>query len=321
VPLTLVEIGVDPEERQLTREDFDDLEDWLRYRWQGGLDPVDDLHQYRGVSGGGHYGALTAAVYGPTRRLYQVAWEGWGSSDHVEFKDVSQVYRAIALANCRGCVMTTRVDITWATLGLTNEILIRSHFTAFLDWMRRWLERHAGWAAYVWVFEYGGTYGLHTHMLVYVPEEEGEGFRREAKRVLAAIVKKPLLETPQSETMRIRPRGPDINTQWIRFRYMMKGIHPRLAWPDGHSPGGYKLLADRAGIKLKDGGVVLGKRVGVSRELDQESYNRWAAVNPLPDMSINPCGEYLYGNRYLNWHIEHFETLVDPRRPGIGSAD
>jgi hypothetical protein len=312
-----METGVDFGEQQFTRADFDSHEDWLRYRWQGGLEPVDDLSQYGGVSGGGHYAALTAAVYGPTRRSYQLAWEGWGSSDHIEFEDVAQAYRAIALANCRGCVMTTRVDITWSTLDLTNEIIIRDHFRAFLDWMRRWLDRHADWPAYLWTFELGKSRGLHTHMLVYVPDDLGTVFRREAKRVLSEIVKRPLLETAQSETMRIRPRGPDINTQWIRFRYMMKGIDPRLGWPQ--SDGDHKTVAERTGIKPKDSGLVLGKRVGVSRELDKESQKRWAALNPLPDMSIGPWGEYLYGNRFLSWHIEHIETLVDPRQPRNGN--
>lgn len=303
------------EEQELTAEDFDSREDWLRYRWEAGLPPIDDLSDYNGVRGSGYYADLTRAVYGHNRRQYLLSWEHWGESDHIDFEDLSRVFRAIALANCRGCVMSTRLDITWSTLGISSEITIRQYFRQFLDWLRRWLERNADWPAYVAAFENGKTRGLHTHMLLYVPLDLRLQFTSAAKRALSRVTGCALLDTPTSQTMKIRVRGPNIDTQWIRFRYIMKGIHPQLGWDDGT---GLKTVAERTGIQPKASGTVGSKRVAVCRELDHESYKRWAAVNELPDMAIRPCGEYLYGSRFLNWYIEHSDTLIDPRNAGNG---
>lgn len=304
---------MEPEDTELTRADFDSLEDWLRYRWKAGLGPTDDDDtDYHGVDGEGHFTMLTGALYGHTRREYELAWQLWGETHSVDFADLQRVYNAIALANCRGVILSTRVDISWSTVGITNEISIRAAFKSFLDWMSRWLGRHAGWPAYVYVFERGPRYGIHTHMLVHVPFDLGDEFRSGANRILMNIIGRPLLDTTDSTTMLIQPRGPNVDTQWKRFRYMMKGISPDLPWPRTNATG-LNSIVDRVRLKPKPGGVIQGKRVGVSRALDKAAVKRWSAVNEFPDMTIEPWGEYLYGNRFLDWYAKN--DLVDPDHP------
>ena len=202
----------------------------------------------------------------------------------------------------------------------SNSFAIRSLFKKFLDWMRRWLERHADWPAYVWVLERGKKYGLHTHMLLHVPTDLGPRFKSAATERLSEILGSPLLDTPESKTMLIQTRGPDVNTQWRRFRYLVKGIDPRLGWMLDAEHGGFKTVAERAAINPKDAGTIQGKRVGVSRELDYGAFKRWAAVNDLPEMRIEPWGDWLYGNRFLNWYIANQEMLIDPGQPRNGTA-
>ena len=304
-------LNLDRDDSPLTRTDFDSTEDWLRHCHEGGIEPF-DLVTFQGVWGPGQYAQLAGALYGHTRREYQRGWEGWGQSFYLTFDDLQKGYRALALANCRGRVMTTRVDITWSTLGILTDAAVAAGQVAFLDRIRRWLTRHVGGADYLWVLERGRTRGLHSHILVYVPEGLGDAFRASAERNLTAITGKALLHTPESRTMLIQPRLPDITAQWLRFRYMMKGLDPQVGWPDSAAPAGYYSCAERAGINPEPCGLVDGKRIGVSRCLDDAAFTRWAALNDFPDMRILPGGGPLYDSRFIDWFNENSDYINQP---------
>jgi len=213
-------------DRQLTRGDFDNNEDWHRYCHEGGIEPFGRDQPFGGVGASGHYEALASAIYGQRLRDYQRAWEEWGRGEHIHFDDLKKAYRAVAFANCLGRIMSSRLDITWSTVGITADRVVAAKQGEFLDWMRRWLDRHAGWASYLWVLERGTRRGIHSHMLFYLPHGMGQKFRTDAKRALAKIVERGLVDKPGEKTIRIRARGPELAAQWFRFAYMMKGLDP-----------------------------------------------------------------------------------------------
>lgn len=306
---------MDKDEPPLTREDFESQDDWLRHCRQGGLDPF-DLSEFRGLVGSSRDTALASAIYGDTERAYQRSWEGWGESEYLNFEDLQKGFRALAFANCRGRVLSTRLDITWSTVGADSDITVAHRQGKFLDWMRRWLTRNANGADFFWVLERGPKFGLHSHILCCLPEIGlGKAFKAAAETNLQRIVNKPLLKTDQSSTMKIQPRSAgmaDVGTQWERFRYMMKGLHPHEGWEDPHEVSGVYSFAERARISPEYGGVVAVKRMGVSRSLDDASFRRWAAINHFPDMEITRWGAGIYDERYLDWYRQNVETLKVP---------
>lgn len=305
----------------LTRADFDTAEQWHRYRHEGGLEPFERGPAGDGVRGAsGHYGELTRAIYGATRREFQRVWQGWGESRNVSFEKVQWVFRAIAFANCLGRVLSTRFDVTWSTVGVTSDRDVADAQRELLDWLRRWLDRHADWAAFVWVLERGPEKGLHSHILLHCPDGMGEKLRQDAEAALTRIAGRPLVNEPSRKTFKIQPRGADIVSQWKRFRYMMKGIDPDGGWSDGDEPSGFFRHTERLHIDAAPQGDISVKRVGVSRALDKASFERWSSLNDFPDMTIERFGAWLYDSRYWSWYCENWDRLKEPPETRNGNA-
>ena len=305
----------------LTRTDFDTAEQWYRYCHEGGLDPFERDDEFNGVKNAiGPYGQLAGAIYGQTRRAYQRTWEAWGLSKDIAFEDVQRVYRAIAFANCLGRVLSTRLDVTWSTVGITSDVIVAAMQRRLLDWLRRWLDRHAGWAAYVWVLERGTRRGVHSHVMLQVPDELGAKLRRDSETALTRIVGRPLVNEENCRTILVQPRGSDVWSQWRRFRYMMKGLEPNAGWPDNDEPSGVHAYAERLHIEPRAQGEIDGKRVGVSRALDEASFRRWAALNDFPPMEIAPWGGPLYDWEFWNWFVENQETIREPGETRNGNV-
>jgi hypothetical protein len=305
--------------RPLTRDDFDNLEDWYRYCHGGGIEPFDPDKPFGQLSGNGFYGSLAGAIYGHTRREFQRAWEEWGKGDHIEFDDLKKAYRAVAFANCLGRIMSSRLDITWSTVGVAADLAVAARQRDFLDWMRRWLDRHAGWAAYLWVLERGSQRGVHTHLLFYLPPGMGKKFRTDASRALERVVGCKLVDRPREKTLRVRARGQELAAQWYRFAYMMKGLDPHTGWRDADEQTGIYTYAKRVGLRTRSTGMIEGKRVGVSRALDDASFRRWREVNEFPDMVIRRAESSLLHDGYYGWFQENRDRIVQPAETRNGN--
>lgn len=309
------------DDHSLTRDDFPDQESWLRHCHEGGIELDRDDQRFAGIVGNGQYESLLGAVYGHDAREHGLTWAGWGRTNAIGYKQLCKAYRAVAFANCVGFVMDTSVDITWSLQGITDDGKVMKHQTAFLDAIRRWLDRNDQWSAYLWVLERGGRFGLHTHILMHLPEDLSERFKVYAHRVLARIVKAPLVHEPAKKTLFIQARrGTSTIPQWIRFVYMMKGIDARLAWPDDAKALGYLTVVERASLRPRAKGVISVQRIGVSRALDDSSFTRWRALNEFPDMNISREGPPLYDERFQIWNRENAATLRQPPETRNGNA-
>lgn len=303
----------------LTREDFDSHEDWLRYCHEGGLDVTEGREDFAGIRGTGYYASLHGAILGQSRRTYRHTWLEHRrvrvATNSISRTQFSKARRAVAFANCMGMVMNTAVDITWSTVGVTGDASVARRQMAFLDALRRWFDRNGVTAAWVWVLEQGETLGLHSHILMHVPDELTLEFRNYAKATLTRIVKRPLLNTDDLKTLLIQHRRREqIIPQWWRFRYMMKGVKPNLVLVVGEEFGQAMNYADRVGVSPKPQGDVGVKRLGVSRALDDSAFKRWAALNEFPDVAIRPNADELYDDRFLRWFWENGHQL---RVPGM----
>ncbi|RVT92992.1 hypothetical protein [Sphingomonas crocodyli] len=303
------------EGRPLTRYDFDSAEDWLRYCHQSGIDLVDVTEggQFNGVHGSGPYASLLAGIYGHNRQEYKRAWEG-RVTDAIGLTQFKRAYRAVAFANCLGLILNTKVDVTWSTVGVRNDAQIAQLQNQLLDVLRGWYRRKGVPAAWLWVLENGQTHGVHTHLFFHVPDDQvidfksTNGFNEFLRRRLQYIVKRPLLLTPDSKTVRIsHVNGRQVGWQWERFRYMMKGL--RVV--DRRSPHSdpTRRFAARGKLRLADQGRVMGRRVGFSPLLQDRSIALWQQRNALPDLNVGHSGPIAYDGRFLAWYDDHAHLL------------
>ncbi len=297
----------------LTREDFDSREDWLRYRFNGGLDITEGDDRFSGISGSGYYATLLGAVLGHTRREYERAWLGRGQTDSVSVLQFQKAYRAVAFANCMGLMMNTAVDIAWSTAGVEGDLAVTARQRDLLDALRRWCDRNGLPAAWIWVLEQGPKLGLHSHILMHVPDEHVDKFRQYATVTLSRLVVKRLANTKASKTLLIAHRwGNQITPQWLRFKYMMKGLTADSQLPARDEFENAIKFSERVAVRPKPQGQVRVKRLGVSRALDHAACKSWAALNDFPSTQIRRDFEELYDDRYLRWFWDNQHQLRKP---------
>lgn len=266
-------------DRPLTRADFIEYEDWLRHCHEGGILPDQDDKDFSGISGRGYYANLMGAIHGHDRRSYRRAWAGHGWSELISPEQYRKAYQAIGLANCLGKVLDTSIDISWSTVHVTSDLTVAAHQKRFFDLVHRWLERNGEVPMLLWVLERGKKMGLHTHALTYLPRHLRKSFREFASRSLAGVVGRRLVPKPTA-TLLIQPRdGRSWKSQWVRYRYMMKGTKPRH-------------------------GVVATKRLGVSRALDQRALADWLTRNQPPPALIEPAAALRMDDCFISYHRE-----------------
>jgi hypothetical protein len=180
--------------------------------------------------------------------------------------------RAIALQR----PLNRFVTVHWTSLGLRDGDAMRatSHLlTAWRDWLR---DRGSVWAC-VWVRENDdgdGSKGSHLHVLVHVPEADRATFNRATQRMAlkaadrqVGVTGAVLSRAVGSVGMETRSPASYRANLAAALAYMSKGAPLALA---GHMAGLAGNLAPEAVLnfsRFSQGGLVIGKRAGWSRDL------------------------------------------------------
>lgn len=236
-----------------------------------GEDIVDRQGRPRFPLGTGPQSQLVRAIY----PLQQARVRS--TTDTVATADVLKRYIAVATANANGLVLNTFVTVAWRALGGLSDEEADARHHAFLDLLRTWFNDKAKRLAQpfpvlavVWCKEAGRTLGLHSHLLVHVPQELRHEFRTWAERAahrLAAVAQEraSLMSTKLRLVHVSRHFGEDCDAQWRVFRYIMKGMNEDEMFGLDLDGRYHRYLgAEFAGITAKDQGAVLGKRTGNS---------------------------------------------------------
>jgi hypothetical protein len=300
---------MDQDQPPLTRADFLDQDSWFRYCRLGGVDPyADEELATCAPQGPGENAQLFGAIYGSTAESLQRTLAG-GWSAHLNYAEFERAYRAVAFANCRGIVLDTFVTITWRMLGIkTDEAVDRCQARLLAD-LQRWCDDHRVRPAWVWVLEKGRRRGLHTHMLISIPGTLVGVFRPWLMTQLPRLTGADLITTKESRTVDIKPlHAEGVGAQWSVFRYLFKGLSPRLVRTDART-GVQVRVHEIAGLKLNNEGEMVAARCGVAGALEPISIAAWAATHPsLPP--VNPAHANgpndLYTDTYLRWHEAEF---------------
>lgn len=241
-------------EYALTRDDFETQEDWARYLHEGGFGQEIDgrgrlvPHQSRG-----HYSQLRNAIYGGEPGPANATRSGPSTTTGVTAYDAQKLYFAMAFAAWHSSYLNCHIVVTWSLVGVVADKDVATAHQRLMDLIRRWLQRGGSEGQFVWVIERGRKRGLHSHILLRMNPSEAFELRQWLYRAVARISHK---DAVPKTTIFVRPSALfNGEAQWKFWgKYFLKG-----------SDGTWLL---RSLTHTKEG-VFTGKRVGVSRSLDE----------------------------------------------------
>lgn len=278
----------------LNPDDYLDHEDFLRDLHNGGGSPFDRQGRVRYPYGGnGHYARLFQAMCPPppSRRVKSLTF---GLSD----KDYMSLYKAVALANLNGWVLNTFTTISWELQGLSDDASVRAAHTKYLDLYRRWCGNNvspdgkASPCAHIWTLERGARWGLHTHMLSFVPEDSYPAYRRWLLQAVRGItgepIKKPNTTTGETgatlKPVLLQPlaRETPVDTQWRVFRYLTKGVTEDAVASLMQKHHVKYLIEEFGRGTVGNQGAIIGKRCGASQTLLPKAQRDFDQTHGLP---------------------------------------
>ena len=303
-------MGGRDDDYQLKREDFSSAEEWARYRWEAGLagseyDEDGKLGPgYEEIHGGGESAGIYRGVFGHDRYQY----------DHIDFVDnlsfgITEsawrgMYLGIVLANCQGFVLNSLVNISWSTVGIIDDERVEKANADFCVSLRKWLKARKAPLGWVWCLENGKTFGLHSHILVHVPDAFRDEFRDHVPAAVATIAGHPVVDDKKLKIKTVKvlyAREDRFISQWSMFRYMSKSIDegaPVL----GHD-GIVRPLREVLGLKRRQRSDVWTKRAGVNRMLQEKERKSFFKRYGTPPIGLNGAtGPHeVFGDQYLVW--------------------
>lgn len=252
-----------------------------------------------------------------------VSLNGDGNHRHLSVKEVSRLYSAMAYANRKGMVFNAHITIAWGLLGLGhvdhNEVAnaLKTFCKNMLSWARdHGLSPAKSKIAYVYAYEASDKLGIHTHVLVSVPQALCEKLRSWAPKGVRGISKVQDIPVEAVHVTHGKRRKPHIGEQWRWFSYLCKGIDP-LATVKTKS--NQRILASwLLHHKLNAPGEVrCRKMIGVSSNIAESAQKADGFVSSwqrgLFDVRI------LYsGDEYRQWQLEQEELAVAANRQTVG---
>lgn len=174
------------------------------------------------------------------------------------------VLDAAAFARSIGLGFNRFLTIHWAAAGVSDDL------AATARWLKLagdWIRAHGGQVAYVWIRETGPGKGAHVHILLHLPPDLADGFNRRQRGWMKACG-----AAWRAGVRFSRPIGRNLN------HYAMGEIDGRsydanLAEVlDYVLKGGDDAARERLGIgRQEPGGVITGKRCGVSQNIGPEA--------------------------------------------------
>lgn len=207
--------------------------------------------------------------------------------------DFNTMYAATAFAYRHGLLFDMLVTLVWGLMGPDAEADVSQHFNAFQKCLREYLEERSWPVAWIYSHEHSPTFGLHTHLAVYVPGQLSQNYPLKTR----AQLRKWANTWPQRRFGRpcpkaVRVTGPATETSWLhwqRFGYLMKGYDSQVVVQSA------EVAPDRVTTFLGDlipwqwvdpGPVPLKQRVGHSRSLGPQ----YRAVDAPPKLGAKPKG-------------------------------
>jgi hypothetical protein len=174
-----------------------------------------------------------------------------------------ELYAAVSVANRYGKIMNVRLDCTWAMMGFKGESAVMKILGHLLKNFNEWCCSKGINCAWIYVNEVGQTFGLHTHMMMAVPNEMRTAFR---KWVKSFLMKNSLVTPIPKDAVKIQTRpSDDIERQWKSFQYLCKGVSPYAIKKANNDENVY--LSSLIKYGHENPGQMNCKRIGVSTHI------------------------------------------------------
>lgn len=219
----------------------------------------------------------------------------------ITYREFVEAYQALAFANCLGHVVDTALDVTWSMYGIKAEHDVAETHARLLEKVSQWLEERGLPALYIWTIEVGATFGVHSHITLYLPLAQEAPFRS----FLAAALPEPVFDpasAPGALPFKLQVNaGETTYHQWRRFRYMLKSVDPRVDLDGLEALPGRPTLVAQCGIKHCFGGFMRIDRLGVARVLRRDArLSNYANALPPATTTGNDAAP-AFDDRYLEW--------------------
>lgn len=181
---------------------------------------------------------------------------------------VANLIAALRHANKIGLPLNRLITIHWQAAGIPLESMAKAT-GRFVDLLSKALGRRARKTAWLWVHENSGFGGGHCHLLAHVPSELVSFVSGLQKGWLRRITGKPyrarvLNSKPIGGRLGLEVGNPALlsTNQEAALAYLLKGAGPEAA-------------SNFCLERLQPGGLVLGKRCGVSQRLSKSAREAW----------------------------------------------
>ena len=177
---------------------------------------------------------------------------------------VARVLDAATFAGSIGLGFNRFLTIHWAAAGVSDDL------AATARWLKLagdWIRLHGGQVAYVWIRETGPGKGAHVHILLHLPPNLADGFNRRQRGWMTACG-----AAWKAGVRFSRPIGRNLN-HYARGEIDGRSYDANLAEvPDYVLKGATDTARERLGIDRQEpGGVIVGKRCGVSQNIGPEA--------------------------------------------------
>ncbi|WP_426039675.1 hypothetical protein [Brevundimonas sp. DC300-4] len=174
---------------------------------------------------------------------------------------------AAAFALSIGLGFNRFLTIHWAAAGVPDDL------AATARWLKLagdWIRAHGGQVALAWIRETGPGKGAHVHILLHLPPDLADAFNRRQRGWMKACG-----AAWKAGVRFSRPIGRNLN-HYARGEIDGRAYDANLAEVlDYVLKGGDDAARERLGIDRQEpGGVIVGKRCGVSQNIGPEARRR-----------------------------------------------
>lgn len=179
-------------------------------------------------------------------------------SRHITLTQAENLAHAVGFARQIGFPLNRHLTVLWEHAGVVGRV--QDVQARFLELMRKWLQYRTVEAAWVWVVEDGACMGLHSHILVHVPNPYLTAWKRMLPNWLDGDVDDKTIDVVsiqypnRSEATLNRVKG--------KVKYLLKGVS---------SQSGALI-----GVRPENQGVVPGKRTGTSQNIGRAARSAFA---------------------------------------------
>jgi hypothetical protein len=319
--------------------EMNDKARFLREQGDGGLGPNVSRKTYPRISGDGYEAQLWRAINGATfedhirSEAYKLAREAPKVFDvkrqarrkkgkngvepplaevsladyelpcHLTKDEFFNLYGAIAFANCAGEIMNAHLTISWGRMGYEEHQEAAEALVTFTKRYRQWCRENELEAPfYVYVHENSEQIGFHTHFLTAVPPDRVSAFRSWLRGTMPSLS---LVSPPPKGFYKlVAPPSRLLERQWLRFRYLCKGVDPVAHARSSDVEQGIELLSRLTEFEYEAPGKInCRKRVGTSANLGKTARKR-EGFQSLLERGVLDKRRLYAGEEYAAWVAE-----------------